>query len=121
MFEKEKAIEQCKLLLRMENDEKDALLAFLTDGCVARILGYCRRKELPDGLVPLVPVMTARMYEVNDYGGEGKEVVGWKQGERSETYEDGSVRRDDWMNDFVSQLEPFRVRKGYVPSEIQSI
>lgn len=123
MFDKTKALEQLKLLLPPRGPDEepvpDELLDFLIDDCVARATGYCRQNELPEGLYTLIPIMAARVYEVNGYNGQGSNVVSWTQGSRSETYEDSSVVRDDWINDFIGRLEPFRLRRGRLPSEIQ--
>ena len=121
MFDKTVVCEQVKMLLKNKIAElpSDDLILFLIDYCVSRVNGYCRRNELPEELYTLIPIMTVRMYEVNDYGGQGAAIKSWSQGERSENYEDSSIIRDDWLNDFISQLEPFRIRKGRVPSEIK--
>lgn len=123
MFDEEKALAQLKLLLPPRGPEEepisDDLLKFLMEDCVLRVIGYCRRDELPEELYTLIPVMAARAYEVNGYGGQGSTVASWTQGDRSESYEDSSVVRDDWINDFVSRMEPFRRRRGRLPSEIQ--
>ena len=119
MFNKENALRQCKSLLKEDGIDKDEILNFLIDDCVARVNGYCRRKELPEGLYTLIPIMAARAYAVNSYGGQSTNVKSWTQGDRSEAYEDSSVIRDDWINDFVSRLEPFRIRRGKVPSDVK--
>lgn len=77
---------------------------------------------MPEGMQSLIPVMAARAYRVCGYGKENEEaaVTSWKQGDRSETYEDGTIKRDDWINDFKDRLEPFRIRRGKLPSEIEA-
>lgn len=113
-------LEQVKLLLGIEGNEKDELLNFIIEDCTQRALSYCRRDDIPDKMKLVIPVMACRAYRVSNYGQESEEAVvaSWKQGDRSETYEDSSVKRDDWMNDFKDRLEPFRIRRGKLPSEI---
>lgn len=109
-----------KLLLGITDDKKDDLLNFLINDCTYRALAYCKRRYMPEGMQSLIPVMAARAYRVCGYGKEAEEmtVISWKQGDRSETYGDGAVKRDDWINDFKDRLEPFRIRRGRLPSEV---
>ncbi len=116
-------LDKVKLLLGITDDSKDELLQYLIEDCTNRSLTYCRRTELPEGMKTLIPMMAVRAYRVGNYGNESEEasVTSWKQGERSESYEDGSVKRDDWINDFRARLEPFRIRRGKLPSAIKEV
>lgn len=118
--DKYKAIYELKLLLGIKDGSQDALLLFLIDDCIARALGYCRIDKLPEQLYSLIPVMAARAYRVGGYGraDPDPQAVKLQQGERSVWFDTGEVVRDDWMNDFKSRLEPFRRRRGRVPSEL---
>ena len=120
MDDKFEALYQLKLLLGIEDAKQDALLVFLLDDCIARVLGYCRIETLPEQLYSLIPVMAARAYRVGGYGraDPDPQVTKLQQGARAVWYDTGEVKRDDWMNDFISRLEPFRRRRGRLPSEL---
>ena len=113
-------LEDVKMLLGIKGTEKDNILKFIIDDCTYRALSYCKRKDMPEEMQSLIVAMAVRAYRVCGYGSETEPdtVTSFKQGERSETYEDGAVKRDDWINDFKGRLEPFRIRKGKVPSEV---
>ena len=113
-------LEKTKLLLGITEGSGDDLLSFLIADCVVRVLGYCRIDERPTKLESLIPVMAAGAYRVGSYGQE-QETAGvskLQQGERAVWYDTGEVKRDDWINDFKSRLDPFRNRKGRVPSDL---
>ena len=98
---KENTLKQLKILLGIADDTKDALLSIIIDECIDRVVNYCRRDDFPDGLVSLLPIMAHRAYISGGYG-------------RAEPT--GAVN-GDWMDDFISRLEPYRRRKGRLPSE----
>ena len=110
-------LEQVKMLLQEENPPPDELLLFLIDDCINRILGYCRIEEIPAELETLIPIMTVRYYHVSGIDGT-EDVQSISQGQRSVTYASGTVRRDDWLNDFKYMLAPFKCKKGLVPSDV---
>lgn len=113
-------LENVKMLLGIKGTEKDNVLNFVIEDCKSRALSYCKRKDMPEEMQSLIVAMAVRAYRVCGYGSETEPdtVTSFKQGDRSETYEDGAVKRDDWINDFKGRLEPFRIRKGKVPSEV---
>lgn len=122
MENKYEMLYQLKMLLGIDESDcsSDSLLLFLIDDCISQVLGYCGRKELPPELVTLIPVMAKRAYEVNGYsqkdnGGKIKKI---QQGERTIEFEGSEVAQKDWINDFTKRLEPFRIRRGRLPSEI---
>lgn len=110
-------LEPVKMLLRTENPPSDELLLFLIDDCINRILSYCKIEEIPAELETLIPIMTVRYYHVSGIDGT-EDVQSISQGQRSVTYANETVRRDDWLNDFRSRLDPFKCKKGLVPSDV---
>lgn len=109
-------LEKVKLLLQADDPPPDELLLYLIDDCINRVLGYCRRQDIPPELETLIPIMTVRYYHVSGFDGS-EDIQSVSQGQRSVTFASGTVRRDDWLNDFKTRLDPFRCRKGMVPSD----
>lgn len=119
MFDRNNALTTLKQLLQITDTKSDELLILLIDNCVARIKGYCRVDDLPEGLNYLVPVMAERVYKLGGYGSDSPgAITSIKQGERSISYESAVDIGGDWINDFEDQLEPYRKRRGRLPSEI---
>ena len=108
-----------KMLLGIEDDEQSSLLSFLISDTVNLILGYCRIDILPRQLESLVPVIAADMYRAKGYGKtETPRIVkAISEGDRSVSYEQTSADNDFFKN-YYDRLNPFRNRKGRVPSEI---
>lgn len=119
-MDKELLLSQVKMLLGIRDSEQDAVLAFLIDDCISRVLGYCRRSDMPSELLPLLPVMAVRVYRLGGYGSqEGKRNISQvTQGDRTVAFESSEVEQSDWLNDYKDRLEPFRIRRGRVPSEL---
>ena len=110
---KENTLKQLKILLNIEDDSKDAILSIIIDECIDRVVNYCRR------LVSLLPIMAHRAYISGGYGRAEPTgaVTSIKQGDRTVSYEGIASANGDWMDDFISRLEPYRRRKGRLPSE----
>lgn len=117
-MEKEKLLAQTKQLIPIEDGSEDSLLSFLIEDCINRVKGYCRISDIPSELETVLPLMAARYYSVSGADGE-QAVQSISQGQRSVTYESAAVRRDDWLNDFKSRLDPFVCKRGLVPSDVK--
>lgn len=112
---------QLKTLLGIPDDNSlDELLNIVINECIDRVVGYCRIEEFPPLLESLLPIMAHRAYVLGGYGRADPvgQVVGVKQGERSVTYESPTNAGGDWIMDFKDRLEPFRRKRGRLPSEL---
>ena len=118
MLDKDKILEQVKTLLKDETTDADGTLKILIEDCISRVLGYCRITEYPPELEPLLPIMVHRAYVVGGYGADHGTVKAMSQGDRSVTFEGTDTAGNDWIMDFADRLEPFRRRRGRLPSEI---
>lgn len=116
---REEALERLRMLLGIEDNERDGLLFFLIDDTVDMILGYCRIEILPRQLESLVPVIAADSYRAKGYGQtDAPEVVkSISEGERSITFEN-IYNTDDFIKEYETRLKPFINRSGRVPSDI---
>ena len=114
----EEKLETLKMLLGIEDDEQDSLLSFLIGDTINLILGYCRLDIMPRQLESLVPKIAADMYRIKGYGdSKSPEVVkSVSEGERSVTYAEND--NDKIFSNYYKRLDPFRKRKGRVPSDI---
>ncbi|MBQ8301508.1 MAG: phage head-tail connector protein [Clostridia bacterium] len=119
---KDNALVRLKTLLGIKDDEQNSLLSFLIDDTIDMILGYCRIDVLPRQLESLVPIISADMYRAKGYGQlEAPEIVkSISQGDRSVSYADTNPD-NDFLSSYYERLNPFRCRRGRVPSEVESI
>ena len=111
-------LETLKMLLGIKDDEQDGLLSFLIGDTINLILGYCRLYVMPRQLESLVPKIAADMYRANGYGDTKSPqlVKSISEGERSVTYTE--TDNDKIFSNYYKRLDPFRKRKGRVPSDI---
>ena len=116
------ARERLKLLLGIKDSDSDELLSFLIEDTVNMILGYCRIDILPRQLESLVPTIVADAYRVKGYGQTAApEVVkSISEGDRSVSYAETNPD-NDFLSNYYNRLNPFRSRKGRVPSDVQSV
>lgn len=116
---KDNILKQLKILLGIDNDDSDTLLAIIIDECTDRVVNYCRRDDFPDGLVSLLPIMAHRAYIGGGYGKTEQTgaITQVKQGDRTVTYESVANANGEWFDEFIARLEPYRRRKGKLPSE----
>lgn len=116
------ALGTLKMLLGIKDNKQDSLLSFLIEDSVNSILGYCRIEVLPRQLESLVPTIAADAYRAKGYGQEAApEIVkSISEGERSVTYAETNPDYD-YLQSYYDRLNPFRSRKGRVPSDIQSV
>lgn len=115
---KSDALERVKMLLGIEDNEQDGLLSFLIDDCINLILGYCRIEIIPRQLESLVPVIAADMYRAKGYGNDAapETVKSISEGERSVAY--AETDNEAIINNYYKRLDPYKCRKGRVPSEV---
>ena len=94
------------------------MLSFLIEDTVNMIMAYCHIDVLPRQLESLVPKIAADMYRAKGYGdSKSPEVVKSRsEGERSVTY--AETDNDKIFSNYYKRLDPFRKRKGRVPSDI---
>lgn len=113
------ALGTLKMLLGIKDNEQDSLLSFLIDDTVNMILAYCRIDILPRPLESLVPTIAADAYRAKGYGqAAALEIVkSISEGERSVTYAETNPDYD-YLQNYYDRLNPFRNRKGRVPSEL---
>ncbi len=106
------------MLLGIKDDEQDGLLSFLINDTINMIMSYCHIEVLPRQLESLVPKIAADMYRIKGYGdSKSPEVVKSRsEGERSVTYAEND--NDEIFSNYYKRLDPFRKRKGRVPSDV---
>lgn len=117
------ALGTLKMLLGIRDDEQNSLLSFLIEDSVNAVLAYCRIEVLPRQLESVVPALAADMYRAKGYGKtEAPSVVkSISQGERSISYADNNLSNDSILTNYYKRLNPFRNRKGRVPSDVKSV
>lgn len=107
------------MLLGIKDDEQDSLLSFLIEDTVNMIMAYCHIDVLPRQLESLVPKVAADM-------SQGERVTGTVKVRSSQRAE---VRANvpshmpkptmtRIFSNYYKRLDPFRKRKGRVPSDI---
>lgn len=108
-----------KILLGIEDDKQDGLLSFLISDVENSILGYCRLDIMPRQLESLIPAIAADYYRSKGYGKEeAPEIVkSISEGNRSVSYAETSPD-NNFLSAYYKRLNPFRNRKGRVPSEL---
>lgn len=113
------ALGTLKMLLGIKDDEQNSLLSFLIEDTVNMILGYCRIDILPRQLESLVPTIAADAYRAKGYGkAAAPEVVkSISEGDRSVSYAETNPD-NDFLSNYYNRLNPFRSRKGRVPSDV---
>ena len=116
------ARERLKLLLGIKDSDSDELLSFLIEDTVNMILGYCRIDILPRQLESLVPTIAADAYRAKGYGQTAAPEVlkSVSEGDRSVSYAETNPD-NDFLSNYYERLNPFRSRKGRVPSDVQSV
>ena len=116
------ALPKLKMLLGIEDEKQDDLLKFLLDDTENLITGYCRIDFLPRQLESLLPVIAVDNYRAHGYGSEAApEVVkSISEGERSISFAETTPSGDILAN-YYKRLDPFKNRKGRVPSEVKPV
>lgn len=114
------ALETLKMLLGIEDNDSDGLLSFLIEDCENLINGYCHTETVPKKLASLIPVMAADMYRRKGYGTADApdRITSISQGQRSVSFKSSAGDAEEFLKEYKSRLEPFKCRKGRVPSDI---
>lgn len=102
-----------KLLLGIENEEKDEVLMLLIDDTVNAVLAYCRIEVLPRPLVSLIPTIVSAQYRRGEHSG----VKSITEGERRVEYCDEDY---DFLSSYTARLQPFVSRSVKLPSDLES-
>lgn len=120
MFYSDEILEKTKMLLGIDNNEKDNILSFIIDDTVDAVLAHCRIELLPKELIGVVSQMAVRVYRENGYGEteRPREVQSISEGDRSISFGKRS-NTDGILTDFKSRLKPFINRAGRLPSEVK--
>lgn len=103
-------LDAAKLLLGINNDESDGLLAFLIDDTIEAVLAYCHIDVLPRQLEGFIPQIAASRFAENNQGG----VKSITEGERRVEYRD---TKTDFLSEYTDRLKPFMSRQAWVPSD----
>lgn len=114
------ALETLKMLLGIEDNEQNSLLSFLISDCENLVCGYCHTDEVPQKLESLIPVIAADMYRRKGYGTADApdRITSISQGQRSVSFKSSVGDAEEFLKEYKSRLEPFKCRKGRVPSDI---
>lgn len=115
------ALVTLKLLLGIEDDEQDSLLSFLIEDAANMVMGYCRIDFIPSQLESLIPMIAADMYRAKGYGSTAvpQVIKSVTEDKRSVSFESSGTDTDDFLKNYAERLNPFRCRRGRVPSDIQ--
>lgn len=110
-------LENTKMLLGIEDTEKDNLLMFLIKDTIDAVMKYCRIEVLPRQLYGLIAQITAELYRSRSYGdGEfTRAVKSVTEGERRVEFESSSA----FFDSYVSRLEPFINKSARLPSDLE--
>lgn len=116
-------MDKIKMLLGITDDAQNELLQFLLDEVRDMICGYCRIDDVPTKLESLIPIIAADLYRRKGYGSaETPQIVsGITEGDRSVTYSKTEKENADVLESYYARLNPFRSRRGRVPSEYTGI
>lgn len=84
------------------------------------ILGYCRIDTLPKQLESFVPMIAADVYRAKGYGkADAPQIVAAvTEDKRSVSFRDTNINAADILANYESRLNPFRNRRGKVPSDV---
>ena len=97
---KTEILNEVKILLGLNDDEKDDILSVIIESTVNYCLAYCRLEVLPYQLYGIIAQMC-----VQSYNAEGVKSI-WE-----------GDRKIEYSADFTDKLKPFVCRRGFVPSE----
>ncbi len=100
-----------KLLLGINDDEKDDVILLMIDEVTDAAKAYCRLEALPRQLESFIPTLAARRYQSN-YDGGVKVIT---EGDRRVEYKDEEY---DFIREYASRLKPFVSRDAKVPSDL---
>lgn len=119
MLLSDEILNNTKLLLGLNGEEKDDILRFIINDCISAITAYCRIDSLPQELIGTAAYMTVKEYRKNGYGSEEepRDIKTISEGDRSVSFEkrtgSGGI-----ISGFEKRLAPYVKRPGRVPSDL---
>lgn len=116
---KTRILTDVKILLGIDNSDKDNILNFIVEDTISGVLAYCRIEsieKIPCGLESVIVHMVVQSYRSNGYGESEppREIKSISQGDREITFED----RKGFFNSYRERLKPYINRRAKVPSEV---
>lgn len=106
-------LENTKMLLGLDDTEKDSVIAFLICDTIDAVMAYCRIEVLPRQLYGLIAQMCAEYYRSRGFGENERTVKSVTEGERRVEFESAS----GLFADYSKRLEPFVNKSARLPSE----
>lgn len=111
-------LKNLKLLLGQKGDENNDFLMLQLDTVVQKVLNYCHREDLPEGLELVVAEMTANVVRssLSSQGESGEQkVVSIKRGDTTIQYSSGESYNAmtgaggaDFIKNYIAQLNAYR-------------
>ncbi len=103
-------VEKLRNLLGITDDGKDFILEFTISRVEDTIKNYCNLKEVPTELGGTVLSMAMELYRMENFADEdGKQVIqSISVGDTSTTFSTKDDREKRLLNDYKSQIDPFR-------------
>lgn len=108
-------LENTKMLLGLDGEEKDTLIAFLICDMIDAVMAYCRIEVLPRQLYGLIAQMCAGLYRSRGYGENTPAVKSVTEGQRRVEFENA----EGLFADYSKRLEPFINKSARLPSELE--
>ena len=106
-----------KLLLGVENDEKDAILCFVLDKIQDMVCNYCNIEEVPKGLENVMLNMAVDLYRAESLGQETAEgtVKSITEGDVTVSFSSASAVSENsgmqFLKGYTAQLNRYRKLK----------
>ncbi len=110
-------LQKLKLLLGLENDDKDELLLFVIDKVSDMVCNYCNIKQVPKGLENVMLNMAVDLYRAESLGQEQAEgnVKSITEGDVSVAFSSASAISENsgmqFLKDYTAQLNRYRKLK----------
>ncbi len=107
-------LQKLKLLLGLENDDKDELLLFVIDKVSDMVCNYCNIKQVPKGLENVMLNMAVDLYRAESLGQEQAEgtVKSVTEGDVTVSFASASAISENsgmqFLKDYTTQLNRYR-------------
>ncbi len=107
-------LQKLKLLLGLENDDKDELLLFVIDKVSDMVCNYCNIKQVPKGLEKVMLNMAVDLYRAESLGQEQAEgtVKSVTEGDVTVSFASASAISENsgmqFLKDYTTQLNRYR-------------
>ncbi len=107
-------LQKLKLLLGLENDEKDNILLFVLDKIQDMVCNYCNIKQVPKGLENVMLNMAVDLYRAESLGQEQAEgnVKSITEGDVTVSFASASAISENsgmqFLKDYTAQLNRYR-------------